>query len=128
METPHENVSEEDNKDMQVTSKLTRNSKSLTDDWGAQEAGKRSMQAGRTDGPQGWVGVCLWARRRSGDKAGERLHGRRRMSVRDGPGAQQSRHQRSHQCQGHGAGAEGSLQSFQKKTSRPSGNERLSKM
>ena len=126
MGTPLDDVSEED-KDTQVASKLTRNSKSLTDGWGAQGAGRRSRQAGRTDGP-GLGGVCLWARRRSVDKAGRGLHGRRRVSVRDGPGAQQSRRQRSHQCQGHGAGAEGSLQSFQKKTSRPSGNERLSKM
>lgn len=100
METPHDNVSEEDKKDTQVTSKLTRNSKSLTDDWG-----ERRRLAAQTPPRAGWV--CVSGGRCSVDKAGKRLHGRRCVRVRDGPGGEQSRRQRSRQCQGRGAGGRG---------------------
>lgn len=64
---PHDTVSEEDKKDTQVTSQPTRNPKSLTDDWGAQEAGRPHRRPPRA----GWVcvsggGGAPWTKRANG--------------------------------------------------------------
>ena len=122
----------------QATSKPTRKSKNLTDDRG-RIGGRQAQRAGWPHRrPRGWVAVGLWGRRCSVDEVGKWLLGHRR--VRDGMAAKprlgailtreasslRPRGPVSAKAAGQGAGVERQLQSFQKKTSRPSGNEHSS--